>query len=123
MNVEKVFSSSQLLQQSSHHSRSTSVQDDITVEENTKATKVIHEEPHKNLDKHKTEEIVEGLNEFLEPANTSLKFEFHDKLDEYYVTLIDTKTKEVVKEMPPKRLLDIYAAMAESLGFIVDHKI
>lgn len=123
MNVEKIFSSSQLLQQSSHHSRSTSVQDDLTVEEKTKASKVTHEGHQKNLDKHKTEEIVEGLNEFLEPANTSLKFEFHDKLDEYYVTLIDTKTKEVVKEIPPKRLLDLYAAMAESLGFIVDHKI
>ncbi|WP_327084781.1 flagellar protein FlaG [Thalassobacillus devorans] len=37
--------------------------------------------------------------------------------------MIDTKTKEAVKEIPPKRLLDIYAAMAGSLSFIVDHKI
>jgi flagellar protein FlaG len=74
-------------------------------------------------DKEKLEDIVTGLNEFLQPSYTSLKFELHDKLNEYYVTVIDDKTQEVVKEIPSKKLLDLYAAMTEFVGLVVDKKI
>jgi flagellar protein FlaG len=63
------------------------------------------------------------LNDFLTPTQTSLKFEFHDKLNEYYVTLVDEKTKEVVKEIPSKKMLDFYAAMTEFIGVMMDKKI
>jgi len=69
------------------------------------------------------QEIVQGLNDFLSPTHTSLKFEFHEKLNEYYVTLVDDKTKEVVREIPPRKLLDFYAAMTERIGLLIDRKI
>ncbi len=75
------------------------------------------------LDKEKMEELVKGLNEFLSPVQTSLKFELHEKLKEYYVTIVDDSTHEVVKEIPPKKMLDLYAAMVERIGIIVDKKI
>lgn len=71
----------------------------------------------------KMESLVHGLNEFLTPMKTSLKFQLHEKLNEYYVTIIDEKTKEVVREIPPKKMLDMYAAMTEFMGLIVDKKI
>lgn len=74
-------------------------------------------------EKEKVKEVTEGMNEFLKPVHTSLKFEFHDKLEEYYVTIVDENTDEVIREIPPKKMLDMYASIAESLGFIVDHKI
>lgn len=73
--------------------------------------------------KEKLEDIVSSLNEFLQPAHTSIKFVLHDKLNEYYVKIIDDRTQEVIKEIPPKKLLDIYAAMTEFLGLVVDKKI
>lgn len=73
--------------------------------------------------REKVEEAIQGLNGFLEPAHTSLKFEFHEKLNKYYVTIIDDKTSEVVREIPAKKLLDTYAAMTEFLGLMVDKKI
>lgn len=73
--------------------------------------------------KEKMEGVVEGLNKFLEHSNTALKFQYHEKLKEYYVTLVDEKTNEVVREIPPKKMLDFYAAMNEFLGLIVDKKI
>lgn len=75
------------------------------------------------MSREKTQEMVDSLNKFLTPMQTSLKFELHDKLNEYYVTIIDSETKEVVKEIPPKKMLDIYAAIAEQLGLIIDKKI
>ena len=74
-----------------------------------------------------SKEIVEHhintLNTYLEPSQTSLKFQLHDKLNEYYVQIIDTQTDKVIKEIPSKKFLDLYAATAELLGFMVDQKI
>lgn len=73
--------------------------------------------------KEEVETVIKSMNEFLQPTHTSLKFELHDKLNEYYVTIVDDQTKEVVKEIPSKKLLDMHAAMAEYLGLLVDKKI
>ncbi len=73
--------------------------------------------------KEKMLDVVQGMNEFLQASNTHLKFEFHDKLQEYYVTIVDDQTKEVVKEIPAKKILDMYAAMTEFVGLMVDKKI
>lgn len=72
--------------------------------------------------KEKLIEKVEGMNDFLEPTNTSVKFQFHDELGEYYVQVIDTITDEVIKEIPNKKFLDMYASMAEFAGLLVDEK-
>jgi len=47
----------------------------------------------------------------------------HEKLGEYYVQIIDEETKEVIREVPPKKMLDLYAAMAERIGLIINEKI
>lgn len=73
--------------------------------------------------KEKLQEITSALNHFLQPVYTSLKFVLHEKLEEYYVQVIDDSTQEVIREIPPEKLLDMYAAMAEYLGLIVDEKI
>lgn len=67
-------------------------------------------------------ERVEAVNEFLVPLNSSIKFTYHEDLQEYYVELIDKDTQEVIREIPPKKFLDMYAAMAEFMGLFVDKK-
>jgi flagellar protein FlaG len=73
--------------------------------------------------KEEMEKIVQGMNDFLKPSPTHLKFEFHDELEEYYITMVDDVTHEVIKEIPSKKLLDMYAAMTDYLGILVDKKI
>ncbi|MCM3403697.1 flagellar protein FlaG [Cytobacillus oceanisediminis] len=68
-------------------------------------------------------EVIESMNKFLQASHTSLKFELHEELNEYYVTLVDEVTQEVVREIPSKKILDVYAAMTEFLGLMVDKKI
>ena len=80
-------------------------------------------ESGRSLGTDKLPDIVDALNNFLEPNYTSLKFELHENLDEYYVVVIDDKTKEVIREIPPKKLLDMYAAIAEYIGLIIDERI
>jgi flagellar protein FlaG len=73
--------------------------------------------------KEKMEDVVRSMNEFLSASNTHLKFEFHGKLQEYYVTIVDDRSKEVIKEIPSKKVLDMFAAMTEFVGLMVDKKV
>lgn len=66
---------------------------------------------------------IDGMNEFLEPTTTAVKFQFHEKLNEYYVQIVDSITDEVLKEIPNKKFLDMYASMTELMGMIVDEKL
>ncbi|UAL47007.1 flagellar protein FlaG [Sutcliffiella horikoshii] len=69
------------------------------------------------------ETIVDGMNDFMKPMNVSVRFELHDDLNEYYVTVVDAATDEVIREIPSKKFLDMYAAMTEYMGLFVDKKI
>jgi len=71
----------------------------------------------------KAKQMTDSMNKFLETANTQLRFKFHEKLNEYYVTVVDSTTDEVIREIPSKKLLDIHAEMREFVGLLVDRKI
>ncbi|HLS06698.1 MAG TPA: flagellar protein FlaG [Bacillota bacterium] len=75
------------------------------------------------LNKNSVKEITTQLNEFLEPVKTNLKFEYHEDLNDYYVTIVNSSTKEVIKEIPPKKMLDMYASMIEYMGLLIDERI
>jgi len=74
-------------------------------------------------EKEKTEKVIDSMNEFLKESSTHLKFQFHDELQKYYVAIVDDQTNEVIREIPPKKLLDMYAEMTKFLGLMVDKKI
>lgn len=76
-----------------------------------------------SLPEEQAEEMVEDMNNFLASAESHLKFNFHDGLNEYYVTIVDTMTDEIIREIPSRKLLDIHAAMREFVGLLVDRKI
>ncbi|QFG01104.1 flagellar protein FlaG [Psychrobacillus glaciei] len=75
------------------------------------------------LPAEKAKKMTDSMNKFLETTNTELRFKYHEKLNMYYVTLIDSKTDEVVREIPSKKMLDMYAAMQDFMGLFVDKKI
>ncbi|MEK3952723.1 flagellar protein FlaG [Psychrobacillus sp. FSL K6-1464] len=76
-----------------------------------------------HLPGEKAKKMTDSMNQFMESTNTSLRFQYHEELKEYYVSIVDSRTDEVVKEIPSKKLMDIYAAMRDFLGILVDHKI
>lgn len=73
--------------------------------------------------KAKVQDAVDKMNEMLVVNNSASRFMYHEGLERYYVTVVDSKTEEVVKEIPPKKLLDAFYEMQKMLGMIVDEKI
>lgn len=85
-----------------------------------KATTVGEEQ---EISKEKLQQAVDVVNEFLEINHSSSKFIYHEGLERYYVTIVNRDTEEVVKEIPPKKLLDAFYEMQKMVGMIVDEKI
>lgn len=73
--------------------------------------------------KVKVQEAITKMNEMLEVNNSTSKFLYHEGLERYYVTVVNRQTEEVIKEIPPKKLLDAFYEMQKMLGMIVDEKI
>lgn len=81
-----------------------------------------HKEHEEIISKEKVKTVVSKMNEVIEPLRTNLKFEFHEELNEYYVTVVNPITNETIKEIPPREMLDMFAEMIELMGILVDEK-
>src|SRR5699024_6716036 len=90
-----------------------------TKKKNHKQSDILDQGIHKD----KVETVVSQLNGFIEPLQTNLQFKLHEELNEYYVTVVNPLTNEVIKEIPPKKMLDMYAEMAQFMGILIDEKI
>jgi flagellar protein FlaG len=118
--MEKIISGSTTL----HHHMNTNTKD---IEGSTKL-RTKHSEPvtlhnESAVNAKDVESAVTILNGFIDPSRTNLKFVYHEQLNEYYVTVVNPLTNETIKEIPPKKMLDMYAAMAEFMGILIDKKI
>ncbi len=65
---------------------------------------------------------IDAFNKVLESRQTHLKFHLHEKLNEYFIQVVNNQN-EVVKEIPPKKLMDMAAKVQEMIGIMVDEKI
>ncbi|MZP29470.1 flagellar biosynthesis protein FlaG [Heliobacterium undosum] len=74
-------------------------------------------------DEQRLEKKVNHLNEMMEPFNSHLKFEIHKETGNIMVQIIDNRNDKVIKEIPPKKLLDLAAAIQDVVGLFVDKRV
>ena len=56
----------------------------------------------------------------LDKVNKRLSFRVHDGSERMMVYVIDNKTNEVVREVPPEKFLDVIARIREFVGLLID---
>ncbi|GAK02599.1 flagellar protein [Geomicrobium sp. JCM 19037] len=105
---------------------------DITVRPSTIAQASLPRAPkNEGIDpqnKAKTMELaqvkihVDEANERLQSVHTNLRFKIHEDLSRVYVQVVDRFSDEVVREVPPEKLLDMSAALLRQVGLIVDER-
>ena len=54
--------------------------------------------------------------------STHLQFKVHKITGDIMVKIIDDKTGEVIKEIPPEKIIDMIANICETLGIFVNEK-
>jgi flagellar protein FlaG len=67
-------------------------------------------------------EAIEKANKVALGRNTSFRFSVHEATKRISVKVLDKETNEVIREIPPEKVLDMVARMWEMAGIIVDEK-
>lgn len=79
----------------------------------------------------KKEQIKDGINQLNETVQDlykdsykeNLKFELHEESGRMMVKVIDGTNHEILKEIPPKEILDMLGKIREMVGILIDEKI
>jgi flagellar protein FlaG len=69
------------------------------------------------------EQIRKTIDEINKKAmNSEAIFGIHEATNRVTIKLVDKETKEVIKELPPEKTLDMIAKVWELAGLLVDEK-
>ena len=74
------------------------------------------------ISKEELEQSIEKANQFLLGLNTQFDFKVHEGTGRTVVRLVDKQTEEVVKEIPPEKMLDVIAGIWDMAGIVIDRK-
>lgn len=66
------------------------------------------------------EEILDKIKEISEDGLYSVRFEKNDEIDQLVVKLVDRRTDEVIRQIPPESILGVKANLQEYAGNIVN---
>ncbi|GAB6935095.1 hypothetical protein JCM14720_10160 [Calditerricola yamamurae] len=67
-------------------------------------------------------EQVEQANRFFLNNHTHLEFSIHKETKAIIVRIINSETQEVIKEIPPEKILDLVAKLWEMAGLLIDER-
>lgn len=65
---------------------------------------------------------VDNANKVLQATSRRLLYSMHEKTQKVMVSVVNAETNEIIREIPPKNVLDSYAKMLELAGLLVDEK-
>ena len=74
------------------------------------------------VDIEKLDKSLNKLNRFLEDESAHAEYSVHEDFGTIMIKIIDDNTKEVILEIPPKKILDMVASMCRQFG-LFDKKV
>ena len=77
-------------------------------------------EEREPMDEETVSYMMQELNELMSKINCNLEFQYHKEVNMMSVRMLDKKTHEVIKEVPPEEMLDQMAKAREWLGAFLD---
>lgn len=80
-------------------------------------------ETRREVDRAQLEDALEKLTRSADLFNKGLQFRIHDKTGRLIVRVIDRETEEVIRDIPPERILDLVASIEAFLGLLFDERV
>lgn len=90
--------------------------DDVSAEDGS------NEGSQKQPSKETMKQAITDINKRL-TNNTECLFGLHEETNRVIIQIVDKDTKEVIKELPPEKTLDMIAKAWELAGILVDEKL
>lgn len=75
------------------------------------------------LSKEELKDIVDKFNRFFDLFSIQLRFKLHEETKSWIVRVVDTKNDRVIREIPPEKILDMFAKMMELVGILFDERV
>lgn len=75
------------------------------------------------IPREEVEKAAEKLNRLMGLIDKKMEFEVHEKSHRVMVKVIDREKGEVLREIPPKKILDMLSSFAEFAGLLVDQEV
>lgn len=78
----------------------------------------------KEISPEKVKSAVDDLNKQIKSnlRRTQCSFKYHEETNRISITVIDSDTDEVIREIPPEKALDMLAKAWELAGLLVDER-
>ncbi|MDI9412962.1 MAG: flagellar protein FlaG [Bacillota bacterium] len=83
--------------------------------------KVVENEGKKEITEEEVIQAIEKANQKIEFYNTYLEFSIHEKTRQIVVRVY--REEELIREIPPEKVLDMVAQMMEWAGLLVDETV
>ncbi|UMZ74987.1 flagellar protein FlaG [Natranaerofaba carboxydovora] len=75
------------------------------------------------LEREDVEKLVDELREATKFVDKEFDYNIHEQTDRIWVEVVDRENEEVIREIPPEKILDIVAGIKEMVGLIIDETI
>jgi len=111
--------------QSSHDSFSSQTtgqgRHEIKVAEHQQQTN--NQPKERKIDEDQLIKALDKANKSMQPFDRRFERSIHEKTNTLMVKVIDSTTGDVIRELPPEKLLDMVANMLEVAGILIDKKV
>ena len=72
--------------------------------------------------KEELQKKADEINDYVLGYNAQFSFKVHEGTGRTFVRMIDMQTHDVIKEIPPEKMLDVVAGIWDLMGIAVDRK-
>ncbi len=78
--------------------------------------------PHKVDSQKDVEDLVKELNQAINPFNTSLRFGFDNRSEDFFVSVIESESNRIIRRFPAEKAAEFLPKIQEVNGFLFDEK-
>jgi flagellar protein FlaG len=89
-------------------------------QESAQTNPVVHSTATKKPNKDQIDGMVHDLNKSMQEIGTHVSFSVDTETNRTIIKVIDTTTKEVVRQIPPENMLRVSENITKLLGLMVD---
>lgn len=87
------------------------------------ATELLHKNKQQlSIAEEAIVKAIEKANKALAGVEKSFQYSVHEKTGDIVVKVVNQDTKEVIREIPPEKLIDLIVKLQEISGVIIDEK-
>lgn len=94
----------------------------VSSEKNEIETQLQYDEAEEKITMEQLEKAVNKANEHILGVNAQFQYRIHEGTDRIMVKLIDTESHDVIREIPPEKMLDLVAEIWKRVGLVIDNR-